>query len=117
MILDENDKRFLNIIQAISRLDQTIILEVFRSTLQAAVKEIYAGTNELTIPGVCSLKISYYDQVKNAKGMTLHVDLEAEPKRALVAEISSILEGNETPDLRKIKEEIKDKFKLTVDVE
>lgn len=117
MIMDDEDKRYIKIISAIARKDDKEIIEVFRATLQAAVKEIHAGNNELVIPGVCKLKIDYYESPKNAKGYTLNVNLEAEARRALIAEIAAIQDGEETPDLRRIKEEIKDTFKLTVDIE
>ena len=128
MILDEDDKLALGRLQAISCIDQKVIMNVFRAVLQSVVKEIYAEGNvgvsstenkktSVTIPGVCHLDIDYYDVVVGNKGASIHVDMIATPKKALLAEITAISSGDETSDLRNIKEEIKDKFKLDVDIE
>lgn len=123
MILDDDDKKALNTIASIARMDVKSVSEVFRATLQTAVKEVYAegkntsdGKIHFTIPGVCKLTAEIYDDHKGKYCVT-KIDLEAVPKKALVAEINSINLGEETPDTKRIKEEIKDTFKMQLDVE
>jgi hypothetical protein len=114
---DDQDERFLGIISAISRLEKKVVVEVFRATIQAAIKEIYAGNNKLVIPFICKLDIEYHDVIKNSKGHQAEVTLEATPQKALIAEINLISEGEETKDFQKIKEEINDHFRITLELE
>lgn len=127
MILDDDDKRAIKIISSISLFDEKTITTVFRAVMQMAGIEIRAkkdlDENDenkkcfITIPGVCKLYIDYYDSVKGNKGVITEVELEAEAKRALIAEINAVSGGEETPDLRKIKSEISDAFKISLDLE
>lgn len=126
MILDDNDKRAIKIISGISRYDEKTVMDIFRAVMQMAVIEIEykKGTIEpdinkecvVTIPGVCDLNMDYYDQVMGSKKMT-NIEFNASPKKAIIAEINAYMAGEESPDLRKIKSEIQDTFKLTVDIE
>lgn len=127
MILDDDDRRALKVISSISRYDEKTIIEMFRAVMQMAVIEILRKKSydeddidkecSITIPGVCKLKMDYYDSVKDNKGFITEVEFEAKPKKAIVAEINAFLEGEDTPDLRKMKAEIKDQFKVTVGLE
>lgn len=126
MILDDNDKRAIKIISGISRYDEKTVIDIFRAVMQMAVVEvaIKKGYDEpdidkeciITIPGVCDLKMDCYDKTIGIKHMT-NIDFEASPKKAIIAEINAYEEGEESPDLRKIKAEIQDTFKLVVDIE
>jgi len=117
MILDEDDKLFLHRIHSICRVDKSTILQVLEGILVTCDKEIYAGTDEVTIPGICKLKVDYHDKVEGNKGVLTEVILEAIPKKALISEINCISEGEETACEKKFKQEIKDRFKLTLGLE
>lgn len=123
MILDDEDKLYMNRIATMAMMDVKTVTNVFRAVLQTAVKEVYAsgkntsdGCIYFTIPGVCKLKADIYDDHKGRYCVT-KVDLEATPKKALLAEINAINLGEETPDLKQMKENIKDHFKIKLDVE
>jgi len=116
-IFDEEDKIALNELHSISRLDTKVVVEVIRALIQSAIKSTYAGTNEFTIPGIAKIKFEYHDKVEGTRGVRTEVILEAIPKKALISEINLISEGSETSDLRQIKEEIRDSFRMTVGVD
>lgn len=116
-LLDEDDKLFLDRICSVSRLDKSVVIEVLNSILNVAVVEIYAERNEITIPMICKLKIDYHDVVQGGKGVLTQVDLEATAKKGLISEINCISEGEETTTQKYFKEDIKNKFRMTVELE
>ena len=114
---DEDDKLFLNRICSVSRLEKSVVEEVLNAILIVTNLEIYAERNKVTIPGICELSIDYFDNVKGNKGVITQVNLDAKPKKALINEINCISEGSHTTTAKSFKQEVYDRFRLTVGVD
>jgi len=110
------EKNFIENIRAISALDKKSTKTFFRSLLIACTMAIYAGKDEIIIPYICKLKISYNDH-HTPKGSKVKVHIEAEPCDELIEEIKAISEGEPPPSKKYIKKEISEEIKNKLEID
>jgi hypothetical protein len=110
------EKEFLQKIKAISRKDESTLMDVFISLIHCMTIAVYKEQNEIIIPFLCKLKLEYFDEA-TSKGTVTKIVLNAEPSEFLKQEISAISEGEDTPSLKYIKKKIFGKFKQYLDLD
>lgn len=121
MVLQKEDREFIDKISAVSKHDKTVIMEVMRSLVYCATLEIHKSVEEpdyipqITIPFIADIKIIYSDTV-TSKGLVTDVTLEATPKRALIMEIIDVYEGETTVSEKSIWKQIKAKFNRILEI-
>lgn len=115
-IITNEEKLFLEKISAISRIDKATVIQVLQSLLMITNIEVFSNKNEIIIPYICKLKVDYQDRI-TSKGIITDVNLQAQPNRALINEISCIAEGEETPTKKYFKANLKKHLLKQYDLE
>lgn len=110
MKLDINEKVFLDKIVSICASDKKSVRDLFKSILASFTLSVLSGDNEVIIPYLCKLKLSY-DQIETPEGIKLEVKLDAEPSNELVEEIRCILVKKDPPTKKFFMKEIHDIIK------
>lgn len=122
MLLQKEDKEFLEKISSICKHDKTVVYEVIKSLLFCYTHELYKGIEDPTyspqivIPFICTLTVDYKDEV-TSRGVLTKVNLTAEPQDALIDEINRISENQITPTEKLILKQIEAKFNKILKVE
>lgn len=115
-LLSDKEKLFVERISCISRKDKSAVIDVLRACLMANTIEVLQGNNEISIPFICDLKITYNDR-QTKQGVVTDIQMEATPNRGLIDEIVAISEGEETPSEQFFKKGIHSKLKSLLDIE
>ena len=82
-------KDFLDKIVSISYVDKSTVKEVLQAILKVITVELYADSDTIYIPYICSLKISSCDSITQ-KGLETIVKLEAIPSKNLIEEVKAV---------------------------
>lgn len=115
MKLTLEERNFIENITAISALDKKSVKLFFRSLLMASTMTIYADEEEIIIPYLCKLRISYKDN-HTERGNKPIVNILAEPCDELISEIKAISEGDEPPSKKYLKKEISEELKDKLEI-
>lgn len=94
--LSSEEKDFLDKIVSISYVDKSTVKEVLQAILKVITVELYADSDTIYIPYICSLKISSCDSITQ-KGLETIVKLEAIPSKNLIEEVKAVNDGEITP--------------------
>jgi len=115
-LLSDKEKLYVERIAAVSRKDKSAVIDVLRACLISGTIELLCGKEEISIPFICDLKISYNDRITK-QGVVTDIQMEATPNRGLVDEIVAISDGEETPSEQYFKKGINSKLKSLLDIE
>ena len=119
MLLQKEDREFLEKIASVSKHDKSVVYDVMRALLFTYTLEIYKGIEKkdykpkLTVPFLCNLEVDYEDEV-TSKGVISRVKMNAVPQNALIDEINHICAQEETPSYKSIEKQLEEKFKKII---
>lgn len=113
--LTEEESNTLSLLKSISRYDEKTITDVLKSLVMATTISAYREDNKLVIPYLCSISFDYFDKYTKDGTITV-VELEAEPSKNLIREISAISAGEKTPTFKYIKNNIDKKYQTLLGV-
>lgn len=110
MRLDNDfEKDALEKISVLSGKSPTIVKEVLQSVLIMCTLEIYKQEKknienifEIYLPYICKLVLSCTEN-----GLEKKITLKTIPAKALIEEVTAIMDGDETPTIKFIKNQIK----------
>lgn len=98
MKLTPEESHFLNSIAVVAGKDKSVVKSVFKAALKAFAIEIIVHNEELVIPFLCKLKYEHVDKMIDGEMKTV-VSLKATPSKALIDEITNIIEGEKSPTM------------------
>ena len=113
MKLSKEEKNFLENITAISALDKKSVRTFFKSLLVACTMSVFTDENEVYIPYLCKLGITYSID----KEESLNIELKAEPSMELIEEIKGIVNDEDPPSKKYFQKEIFEKLKNILEIE
>lgn len=115
MILQKEDREFLEKVSAVCKHEKAVVYDVMRSFIfvygielrkKLEKKETIA---EITIPFLCKLLIDYEKEL-TAKGVVCKVNMTATPQGALIDEINNVVGNYETITEKQLIKQIEGRF-------